>query len=107
MSHAHKMPSVAGKIKKVDRNHCCKEAELIFPLDSGEESIPLFKAWEAKWLVGEERVVRCMKKGLFNYIQSYDFDKELLKSIRTTNILGRTFLRDASPHPTHEQFFHQ
>lgn len=89
--NAHKMPSVAGKIKEVDRNHCRKEPGLIFSLDSGEESIPLFKAWEAKWLVEEERAVRCMRKDLVSCLQEYDFGRELWKSIRTTNFLGWTF----------------
>jgi transposase-like protein len=32
-----------------------------------------------------------MKKDLFNCLHYFDFDKELWKSIRTTNILERAF----------------
>lgn len=88
---AHKMRNVAVKIKKVNRPHCLKEAKLIFAADTRKESIKRFRDWEAKWIVEEERAVKCMKKDLFNCLHYYQFDKELWKSIRTTNILERAF----------------
>jgi len=88
---AHKMRNVAVKIKKVNRPHCLKEAKLIFAADTRKESIKRFKDWEAKWIVEEERAVKCMKKDLFNCLHYYQFDKELWRSIRTTNILERAF----------------
>jgi putative transposase len=88
---AHKMRNVAVKIRKVNRPHCLKEAKLIFQADSRKEALRRFKSWEAKWLIEEERAVRCMRKDLFSCLHYYAFDKELWKSIRTTNILERTF----------------
>lgn len=88
---AHKMRNVAVKIKKINRPHCLKEAKLIFAADTRKESIKRFRDWEAKWIVEEERAVKCMKKDLFNCLHYYKFDKELWKSIRTTNILERAF----------------
>jgi transposase-like protein len=88
---AHKMRNVAVKIKKLNRPHCLKEAKLIFAAESRKEAIKRFRAWEAKWSVEEERAVRCMKKDLFNCLHYYEVDKELWKSIRTTNILERAF----------------
>ena len=83
------MRNVAVKIRKINRPNCLKEAKLIFAADSRKEAIKRFKAWEAKWIVEEERAVRCTKKELFSCLQYYDFDKELWTSIRTTNILER------------------
>jgi putative transposase len=88
---AHKMRNVAVKIKKLNRPHCLKEAKLIFAADTRKEAIKRFKDWEAKWTVEEERAVKCLKKDLFNCLHYYNFDKELWKSIRTTNILERAF----------------
>ena len=88
---AHKIRNVAVKIKKVNRPHCLKEAKLIFAADSRKEAIRRFRQWEAKWVVEEERAVKCMKKDLFNCLHYYEFDKELWTSIRTTNILERAF----------------
>ena len=50
-----------------------------------------FRDWEGKWLIEEEQAVRCLKKDLFGCLHYFDFDKELWKSIRTTNILERAF----------------
>jgi len=88
---AHKMRNVAVKIRKMNRPHCLKEAKLIFAADSRKEAHKRFRAWESKWLVEEERAVKCMKKDLFNCWHYFDFDKELWKSIRTTNVLERAF----------------
>lgn len=88
---AHKMRNVAVKIKKANQPYCLKEAKLIFASESRKEAIKRFRAWEAKWIVEEERAVKCMKKDLFNCLHYYDFNKELWKSIRTTNILERAF----------------
>jgi transposase-like protein len=39
----------------------------------------------------EKRAERCLKKDLFGCLHDFDLDKELWKSIRTTNILERAF----------------
>jgi len=88
---AHKMRNVAVKIRKANQAHCLKEAKLIFAADSRKEAVKLFKAWQARWQVEEERAVRCMEKDLFNCLQYFAFDPALWKSIRTTNILERAF----------------
>ena len=88
---AHKMRNVAVKIKKMNRPHCLKEAKLIFASDTRKEAIKRFRDWEAKWIVEEERAVKCLKKDLFNCLHYYKYDKQLWKSIRTTNILERAF----------------
>lgn len=86
---AHKMRNVAVKIKRMNRPHCLKQAKLIFAASSRKEAIGRFKRWEAKWIVEEERAVRCMRKDLFSCLHYFDHDKELWRSIRTTNILER------------------
>jgi len=88
---AHKMRNVAVKVRKVNRAHCLKEAKLIFAAENRKEAVKRFKTWEARWLVEEERAVKCLKKDLFNCLHFYDFPKERWKSIRTTNILERAF----------------
>ena len=88
---AHKMRNVSVKIRKVNRPHCLSEAKLIFGAESKKEAIRRFKVWEEKWIIEEERAVRCLKKGFYNCLHYFEFDKELWKSIRTTNILERAF----------------
>ncbi len=50
-----------------------------------------FKAWRSKWIIEEERAVKCLEKGLYNCLHYYDFPEEMWKKIRTTNILERAF----------------
>jgi putative transposase len=88
---AHKMRNVAVKIRKVHRPPCLKEAKLIFASENRKEALRRFRDWESKWRIEEERAVRCLKKDLFGCLHYFDFDKELWKSIRTTNILERAF----------------
>jgi transposase-like protein len=88
---AHKMRNVAVKIRKMNRAHCLPEAKLIFAADHRKEAVKRFKTWEARWLVEEERAVKCMRKDLFHCLHFYDFPPERWKSIRTTNILERAF----------------
>ena len=88
---AHKMRNVAVKIRKANRLHCLKEAKGIFASDNRKEALRRFRDWESKWRIEEERTVRCLKKDLFGCLHYFDFDKELWKSIRTTNILERAF----------------
>lgn len=88
---AHKMRNVAVKVRKVNRAHCLKEAKFIFAAENRKEAVKRFKTWEARWLVEEERAVKCLKKDLFNCLHFYDFPPERWKSIRTTNILERSF----------------
>ena len=88
---AHKMRNVAVKIRKVNRPACLKEAKGIFASDNRKEALRRFRDWEDKWRIEEERAVRCLKKDLFGCFHYFDFDKELWKSVRTTNILERAF----------------
>lgn len=88
---AHKMRNVAVKIRKVNRPACLKEAKGIFASDNRKEALRRFRDWESKWRIEEERAVSCLKKDLFGCLHYFDFDKELWKSIRTTNILERAF----------------
>jgi len=88
---AHRMRNVAVKIRKVNRAHCLGEVKLIFGADNKREAIKRFKAWEKKWVVEEERAVRCMRKDFFSCLHYYDVDQSLWKTVRTTNILERAF----------------
>jgi transposase-like protein len=88
---AHKMRNVAVKIRKVNRPQCLKEAKLVFASENRKEALRRFRDWESTWRIEEERAVRCLKKDLFGCLHYFDFDKELWKSIRTTNIPERAF----------------
>jgi transposase-like protein len=88
---AHKLRNVVVKLKRSHREACMGEARLIFGATSRKEAIARFREWRQKWIVLEERAVRCLEKDLFHCLHYFSFPKELWKRIRTTNILERTF----------------
>lgn len=88
---AHKMRNVAVKIKRAHQKECMKGAKLIFAASSRTEAVRRFKDWKSRWEDYEERAVRCLEDDLNECLTYYQFDKELWKKIRTTNIIERTF----------------
>ena len=88
---AHRMRNVAIKLKRHNQKPAMDEARLIFSAPNKKEALRRFKAWREKWIVEEERAVRCLEKGLYNCLHFYDFPEEMWKMIRTTNILERAF----------------
>ena len=88
---AHKMRNVAVKIRRHNQGPAMDEARLIFGAPNRKEALKRFKAFRSKWIVEEERAVKCLEKGLYNCLHYYDFPLEIRKSIRTTNILERAF----------------
>jgi putative transposase len=88
---AHKMRNVAVKIRRAHQKECLKGAKLIFAAPSRTEAIRRFKDWKNRWEDYEERAVRCLEDDLNECLTYYQFDKELWKKIRTTNIIERMF----------------
>lgn len=88
---AHKLRNIAVKLRRRNQKECMGEAKLIFGAMSKREAINRFKEWKAKWLIEEERAVKCLEKDLFSCLYYYEFDKAIWKTIRTTNILERAF----------------
>lgn len=57
---AHKMRNVTIKLKKHNQKPATDEARLIFSAPNKKEALRRFKAWRSKWIVEEERAVRCL-----------------------------------------------
>lgn len=88
---AHKLRNVVVKLRRLHRESCMGEAKAIFAAPSRTEAVRRFRAWRAKWVVEEERAVRCLEKDLFHCFHYFAFPRELWTKIRTTNILERAF----------------
>lgn len=88
---AHKLRNVVVKLKRRHRESCMAEAKAIFAAPSRTEAIRRFRAWRGKWLIEEERAVRCLEKDLFHCFHYFAFPRDLWTKIRTTNILERAF----------------
>ncbi len=88
---AHKMRKVAIKLKRHNRKPATGGARQTFAAPNRKEALRRFKAWRSKWIIKEERAVRCLEKGLYNCLRSCDFPEEMWKKIRATDVLERAF----------------
>ena len=61
---AHRMRNVATKLKRHNQKPAIGEARRIFSAPNKKKALRRFKAWRKKWIVEEERAVRCLEKGL-------------------------------------------
>lgn len=87
----HKLRNVSLKVRRRNREAMMREVKGIFSAESRGEAWKRFKEVKKRWVVEEERAIRCLGKDLFSYLRYYDFPEELWKTIRSTNILERAF----------------
>ena len=87
----HKMTNIQAKTKKRNRKALMGECKMIFAALSRQRAIQRFKAWKNHWEIEEPAAVKCLQKDLRESLSYYDFPKEHWKSIRTTNVLERSF----------------
>jgi transposase-like protein len=87
----HKMTNIQAKTKKRNRKALMGECKTIFAAPSRHQAIARFKAWRRRWEIEEPAAVKCLAKDLRECLSYYDFPKEHWKSIRTTNVLERSF----------------
>jgi len=87
----HKMTNVQAKAKKRNRKALMGQCKTIFAAPTRHEAIHRFKRWRHQWDIEEPAAVKCLAKDLHQCLTYYDFPKEHWKSIRTTNVLERSF----------------
>jgi putative transposase len=87
----HKMTNVQAKTKKRNRKALMGQCKLIFAALTRGEAIRRFKTWKKTWEIEEPAAVKCLMKDLRECLTYYDFPQEHWKSIRTTNVLERSF----------------
>lgn len=87
----HKMTNINAKAKKRNRKALMGECKLIFAARSRGEAIRRFKTWRKHWEIEEPAAVKCLTKDLRECLTYYDYPQEHWKSIRTTNVLERSF----------------
>jgi len=64
---------------------------LIWAAPSRKEAVKRFKEWEKKWYPEAESAVKCMRKDLYACLRYFDLPEEQWKTVRTTNVLERSF----------------
>jgi transposase-like protein len=87
----HKMTNIQAKAKKRNRKALMGQCKMIFSSPTRREAIQRFKVWKKHWDIEEPAASKCLAKDLRDCLTYYDFPKEHWKSIRTTNVLERSF----------------
>jgi putative transposase len=87
----HKMTNVQAKAKKRNRRSLMGGCKNIFAAPSRTEAIHRFRSWKKQWDIEEPASVRCLTKDLRECLAYYEFDQKYWRSIRTTNVLERSF----------------
>lgn len=87
----HKMNNIQAKTKKRNRKALMGECKTIFGAPSRYQAIRRFKTWKQHWDIEEPAAVKCLAKDLRECLSYYELPNEHWKSIRTTNVLERSF----------------
>jgi putative transposase len=87
----HKLRNVAVKLPRSIRKDCLDHCKRIFNASSLEEAKRNFMAWKEKWYWIAPTAVECVEKDLEFLLNFYHYPKGQWKSIRSTNMIERTF----------------
>jgi putative transposase len=85
------MTNIQAKAKKRNRKALMGECKLIFVASSRHQAVQRYKSWRSHWENEEPSAVRCLAKDIRECLTYFDFPQEHWKSIRTTNVLERSF----------------
>jgi putative transposase len=90
----HKVQDIAGHlIEKGNRKRILREAARIYRAVSAEKARIRAKVWAGRWQKREPEAVRTFLLGFEKTLVFYQFEPEVWKKIRTTNLLER-YLRE-------------
>jgi putative transposase len=87
----HKLRNIAAKLPRKIQEDCLDHAKRIFYANSLEEAKERFSAWKDNWEKVAPSAVNCLEKDLVAVLNFYTQPRLLWKSLRTTNIIERTF----------------
>jgi putative transposase len=87
----HKLRNVAKYCPKRYRESCTKEAARIMYAKSSTLAAKLFRVWKRCWREKIPKAVACLERDFDKLIGFFEFSDKLHKTIRTTNVIERSF----------------
>jgi putative transposase len=87
----HKIRNVMNACRTRNRRHVAASLRPIWAATNRREALRAVAAFEAEWIVEEERAVRTLKRDLHECLTYLDCPVDDHKQIRTTNALERAF----------------
>jgi transposase-like protein len=89
---AHKARNVLDKVLERDRAACARGLAAIYRAESRALAKRAAQRWEARWLRVAPAAVRCLMRDLEALLQFFDCPRSLWKTLRTTNLIERSFV---------------
>jgi len=88
---AHKLRNVANYLPKKYQGECINEARSIYEAPHRREAVARFWEWANEWREIVPKAVRCLENDLDELLTFLDFPEAHRKTIRTTNVIERSF----------------
>jgi putative transposase len=88
---AHKLRNVADKVKKVDQRRVLAGARRIYLARNRRAATKAFQRWRDRWIGVYRRAVGCVERDLESLLTFFDYPEEMRVTLRTTNVIERSF----------------
>jgi len=88
---AHKLRNVAEKVKKVDQKRVIAGARRIYRARNRRAATQAFKRWHDRWVGVYRSAVTCVEVDLESLLLFFDYPEQTWVTLRTTNIIERSF----------------
>jgi putative transposase len=88
---AHKLRNVAEKVRKCDQKQVIAGARRIYRAHNRRAATKAFKRWRDRWIGVYRRAVHCIERDLESLLLFFDYPEEVWVTLRTTNIIERSF----------------
>ena len=88
---AHKLRNVVDDINKSDEKRVIAGARRIYRAPNRRAATKAFKRWRDRWIGVYSKAVRCVEKDLESLLTFFDYPEEMRVTLRTTNIIERSF----------------
>lgn len=88
---AHKMRNVASKLPRRIQKDCMGELKKIYGTKTRREAHRVAREWARRWKRKAPKAVDCLMEGLDELLLYMDMPERDWKTIRTTNVIERSF----------------
>ena len=89
---AHKARNVLDKVLERDRAACARGLAAVYRAESRAAAKRAARRWEHRWLRVAPAAVRCLLRDLEALLQFFDCPQPLWVTLRTTNLIERSFV---------------
>jgi len=89
---AHKIRNVLEKVLERDHAACARGLAAIYRAESRAVARRSARRWETRWSSVARPAVRCLMRDLEELLQFFDAPQALWKTLRTTNLIERSFV---------------